>query len=256
MAARPGGTAMSERRRAEAAAEVARRVARRAAGTLVGSAVSVRTDAPHVVLTFDDGPEPGGTDRILDALADAGAGATFFVLLSRVRRYRPLLDDVLAAGHEVALHGVDHRALPTLPASEAARLIRAGKAELEDVIGRQVRWYRPPYGRQTVRNWHSAVRAGLLPVLWGPTTLDWTDASDDERVARSQDGVAKGTILLAHDGFAGPEDGACDGPPPTLDRGRLVTAVLDGYAERGLTARSLGQALDSGALVRAPWFPG
>jgi peptidoglycan/xylan/chitin deacetylase (PgdA/CDA1 family) len=63
-----------------------RRTARRGAGTLLGSAVEVRTDAPHVVLTFDDGPEPGGTDRVLSALAAAGASATFFVLLTRVRK--------------------------------------------------------------------------------------------------------------------------------------------------------------------------
>jgi hypothetical protein len=68
--------------------------------------------------------------------------------------------------------------------------------------------------------------------------------------------VAPGAIVLAHDGFAGPEDGACDGPPPVLDRGELVARVLDGYAARGLRARSLEQALGEGSLVREPWFPG
>jgi peptidoglycan/xylan/chitin deacetylase (PgdA/CDA1 family) len=239
------------------AARAARRRVRRGAGTVLGSAVEVRTGAPDVVLTFDDGPEPGGTDRVLAALDAAGAGATFFVLLTRVRRYRSLLDDVVAAGHEVALHGVDHRALPTLPPEEVARLVRAGRAELEDAVGREVRWYRPPYGRQTVRNWRAVTAAGMLPVLWGPTTWDWkSDVSDAERVTKSLQGVSRGAIVLAHDGFAGPEDGACDGPPPVLDRGELVARVLDGYADRGLRARSLGQALGDGALVRETWFPG
>ncbi|MCU1614810.1 MAG: Polysaccharide deacetylase [Frankiales bacterium] len=228
----------------------------RATGALVGSATAVRTDAPHVVLTFDDGPEPGGTDRVLAALADAGAGATFFVLLTRVRKYRSLLDEVVAAGHEIALHGTDHRALPTLPPGEVVRRVRAGKAELEDATGLPVRWYRPPYGRQTVRNWRAITGAGMVPVLWGTTALDWTDASDADRVARSQRGLARGLVVLAHDAFAGPEDGACDGPPPTLDRGELVRAVLDGYAAHGLVARSLDQALAAGRLVRRPWFPG
>ncbi len=238
-------------------ARAARRTVRRGAGALLGSAVEVRTGAPDVVLTFDDGPEPGGTDRVLSALADAGAGATFFVLLTRVRRYRSLLDEVVAAGHEVALHGVDHRALPTLPPEEVGRLVRAGRAELEDATGHEVRWYRPPYGRQTMRNWRAVTAAGMLPVLWGPTTWDWkSDVSDAERVGRSLRGVAPGAIVLAHDGFAGPEDGACDGPPPVLDRGELVARVLDGYAARGLRARSLEQALGGGSLVREPWFPG
>ncbi|MGY1705447.1 polysaccharide deacetylase family protein [Geodermatophilus sp. SYSU D00697] len=241
---------------ARTVAKAARRTVRRGAGTVLGSAVELRTDAPHVVLTFDDGPEPGGTDRVLPALADAGATATFFVLLTRVRKHRGLLDEVVAAGHEVALHGVDHRALPTLPPDEVARLVRAGKAELEDATGRPVRWFRPPYGRQTMRNWRAVTGAGLLPVLWGPTTWDWKDVSVAERVAKAQQGIRPGAIVLAHDGFAGPEDGACDGPPPVLDRGELISGVLDGYADRGLSARSLEQALAAGDLVRETWFPG
>ncbi len=246
---------MSTATTVRSAAQAARRSVRRGAGTVLGSAVEVRTGAPDVVLTFDDGPEPGGTDRVLAALAETGAGATFFVLLTRVRRYRSLLDEVVAAGHEVALHGVDHRALPTLPPEEVGRLVRAGRAELEDAVGRQVRWYRPPYGRQTMRNWRAVTAAGMLPVLWGPTTWDWrSDVSDAERVDRSVQGVVRGSIVLAHDGFAGPEDGACDGPPPAVERGELVRSVLEGYADRGLQARSLGAALAAGTLVRETWF--
>lgn len=247
---------MNPRSTVRAAALAARRSARRSAGTLLGSAVDVRTRRPEVVLTFDDGPEPGGTDRVLSVLADAGATATFFVLLTRVRRYRSLLDEVIAAGHEVALHGVDHRALPSLPPEEVARLVRAGKAELEDAAGRPVRWFRPPYGRQTLRNWQAITRAGLVPVLWGPTTWDWKDVPHEERVAKVEQGLRAGAIVLAHDGFAGPEDGACDGPPPVLDRGELIAGVLAACADRGLSARSLEQALLSGHLVRETWFPG
>jgi peptidoglycan/xylan/chitin deacetylase (PgdA/CDA1 family) len=233
-----------------------RRTARRSAGAVFGSAVEVRTDAPHVVLTFDDGPEPGGTDRVLTALADAGASATFFVLLTRVRKYPTLLAEVVAAGHEVALHGVDHRALPTMEPGEVARSVRDGRAELEDAVGAPVRWFRPPYGRQTLRNWRAVIGAGLLPVLWGPTTWDWKEVSPEARVAKAMTGVARGAIVLAHDGYAGPEDGACDGPPPQVDRGELITSVLQGYAERGLGARSLGDALTVGSLVRETWFHG
>jgi peptidoglycan/xylan/chitin deacetylase (PgdA/CDA1 family) len=236
------------------AAVAARRRVRRTAGTLLGSAVAVRTDDPEVVLTFDDGPEPGGTDRVLSALDDAGATATFFVLMTRVRKYPGLLAEVLAAGHEVALHGVDHRALPTLDAAEVVRRVRDGRDELEQAIERPVRWYRPPYGRQTVRNWRAITAAGLLPVLWGPTTWDWKQVSDEERLDKSQLGVHAGAIVLAHDGFAGAEDGACDGPPPELDRGQLIAGVLDRYAAQGLRARSLDDALAHGGLIRETWF--
>jgi peptidoglycan/xylan/chitin deacetylase (PgdA/CDA1 family) len=234
--------------------EPVKSVLRRSAGLVAGSVVSVRTSARHVVLTFDDGPEPRGTDRILPVLAEAGATATFFVLLTRVRRHPDLLDEVVAAGHEVALHGVDHRALPDLPPAEVWSALRAGKAELEDAAGRTVRWYRPPYGRQTPRTWRAVTRAGLEPVLWGPTTWDWKHVSQAERLAKAQQGIAPGAIVLAHDGFAGPDDGVQDGPAPVLDKAELIGSVLRGYRERGLSARSLTDALDTGALVREARF--
>lgn len=226
------------------------RAMRRAGAPVAGSVVAVRTDAPLVALTFDDGPEPGGTDRVLTALADAGASATFFVLLTRVRRHRRLLDEVVAAGHEVALHGVDHRALPDLPVEEVTRLVRAGRAELEDVTGQAVRWHRPPYGRLDLRTWRAVNRAGLLPVMWGPSTWDWKDVPHAERLARSRSGLHAGAVVLAHDGFPGPEDLVDDGPAPVLDRGALIAEVLDGYAERGLAARPLGVVAAQGQLVR------
>ncbi|MGY1751792.1 polysaccharide deacetylase family protein [Blastococcus sp. SYSU D01042] len=228
--------------------------ARRAAGPVAGSIVRVRTTEPRVVLTFDDGPEPGGTDRVLAALADAGATATFFVLVGRVRRYRSLFDEIVAAGHEVALHGVDHRALPERATGEVAAAMRAGRAELEDAAGRTVRWHRPPYGRQTPRTWRAVTGAGLMPVLWGPTTWDWRDVPHDERLTKAREGVHPGAIVLAHDGFAGAEDGAADGPAPVLDRGRLIAEVLAGYAADGWGACSLGEALEVGTAVREARF--
>jgi peptidoglycan/xylan/chitin deacetylase (PgdA/CDA1 family) len=208
--------------------------ARRAAGLLAGSAVAVRTTAPAVALTFDDGPEPGGTDRVLTALADAGATATFFVLLTRVRRYRSLLDDVLAGGHEIGLHGEDHRPLPELPPGEVAGTLAGARAQLEDATGRPVRWYRPPYGR----------------------TWDWKDVAPAERLAKAVVGARPGAIVLAHDGFAGAEDAAVDGPAPVLDRGVLITGVLSRYADLGLSARSYGEVLATGSPVRDFRFPG
>lgn len=234
-----------------ALAPVVRRV-----GRPVGSVVGVRTTAPEVVLTFDDGPEAGGTDRVLTALAAHDATATFFVLLSKLPRHGGLLDEVLAAGHEIGLHGADHRALPTMDGAEVARVVRDGRAALEDRIGRPVRWFRPPYGRQTVGNWRSITRAGMQSVLWTATTWDWrADVTHEQRVAVAQRGVRPGVVVLAHDAFAGPEDGASDGPEPQLDRGLLVDEVLTGWAGRGLVARSLADALVSGRLVKQARFP-
>ena len=96
-------------------------IVRRGGGVVAGSVMRVRTDEPVVVLTYDDGPT-AETPAVLEALADVGATATFFVLLTRVRRTPGLLADVRDAGHEIALHGADHRRLTTLEPATAALL--------------------------------------------------------------------------------------------------------------------------------------
>lgn len=222
--------------------------------SFVGSVTGVRTTRRQVVLSYDDGPEPGGTDKVLGALAAHGATATFFVLLTRARRHPGLLADVVAAGHEIALHGLDHRRLTAFSFAEVRRRTADGRAELEDIIGRRVDWVRPPYGRQTLRTWRAVKATGLQPVMWGPSAWDSQDVPQAERVAKALQGVAGGSILLAHDGYAGPLDGVDDGPAPVLDRGELTARVLDEYQSLGLTGCSLGDALTNGDTVRTAWF--
>lgn len=230
----------------------------RRAGAPLGSVVAVRTAEPEVVLTFDDGPDPVGTPAVLDALAAHGATATFFVLLTRVRRHPGLVERVLREGHEVGLHGVDHRPLPGFSFSEARARTAAGAAELQALTGTRVRWFRPPYGAQSPGSWLATRRAGLVPVLWGPTTWDWREVGQDERVRKAQEGAGPGSVLLAHDAFADARDGAADYGrglrAPDVDRRELVDRVLTAYAARGWRGRSLGDALQHGRAVRAAHF--
>jgi hypothetical protein len=68
------------------------------------------------------------------------------------------------------------------------------------------------------------------------------------------EGTVAGSILLAHDGYAGPADGVDDGPAPNVDRGDLTRRVLDGLSEMGLHGQSLSASLQFGSPVRAAWF--
>lgn len=231
----------------------AKRLVRRA-GAVVGSPTGVRTIEADVVLTYDDGPEPGGTDRILAALDAAGTHATFFVLLTRARLYPALLAEVVAAGHDVALHGVDHRPLTRLSAAAVRRELAGGRAELEDVTGREVRWMRPPYGRQTPTTWAAIRSVGLLPVLWNVSSADSQRVDPEARLAAGLAGTAPGTILLCHDGFADARDGVDDGPAPQLDRGELTRDLVRAYRDRGLRPCSLSEALTRGSFVREALF--
>ena len=147
---------------------------------------------------------------MLEALAAHGATATFFVLLTPVRLHPGLLARVLAEGHEVGLHGIDHRRLTQFTHAQVLARTAAAKDELEAATGTSVRWFRPPHGALDLGAWLGVRRAGLEPVLWGPTTSDWRDLPQDERVRRSLQGASRGAVVLAHDAFAGAEDGEED----------------------------------------------
>ncbi|MEU7475924.1 polysaccharide deacetylase family protein [Lentzea sp. NPDC042327] len=234
-----------------------RRLARRLVLPLtapIGSVRQVSSPQPHVVLTYDDGPQPGATERVLESLANSGCTATFFVLTGRARKHPGLLAEVQAAGHEIALHGVDHVRLTTLAPKEVRARTADGKHFLEDVLGTEVRWFRPPYGAQRPAT-YAAIRAtGMDSVVWDVAAFDWEDdpaATIAERTLRE---VHSGAVVLMHDGYAGPEDGVDDGPAPTFDRGELARLVCAGLAERGLKGVSLRDALAHGRPVKRAWF--
>jgi peptidoglycan/xylan/chitin deacetylase (PgdA/CDA1 family) len=203
---------------------------------------------------LDDGPDPLQTPRALEVLDRHGSTATFFVLLTRVRRFPALLDEVMAGGHEIALHGPDHLPLTSFGFSAALRRTRDAKFELEERIGAPVRWFRPPYGSQTPTTWAATRRAGLSPVFWSATTWDWKPATAQERIAKALEGARSGTILLAHDGFAGAEDGVPASPPPLPDRMGLLDEVLSRYRDHDLACTGLSEALTQGSPILTAQF--
>jgi peptidoglycan/xylan/chitin deacetylase (PgdA/CDA1 family) len=220
----------------------------------LGSAAAVSPATGRVVLTFDDGPTPGETDQILPVLADHGATATFFMLVNRARRSPDLLREIRDAGHEVALHGPDHRALTGFSPREVLRRTRDARRELEDLAQVPVRWFRPPYGKQGLGVVMAVRRTGLVSVLWESAMYDWIDLPHETRLAQGMAETRPGSVILMHDGFPSTEDGVDDGPDPLVDREKLITDTLRGLSDRGLVASSLGGALELSALVLRPRF--
>lgn len=212
-------------------------------GPVAGSMTSVATSRDELVLTFDDGPLPGVTERLAEVLADHGARAVFFVLTTRTRRAPGLVRELAAAGHEIAVHGLDHRRITTLGLAEADRWLRSARDELEDDLGYRVRWFRPPHGAQSPQHRLLATRAGLHPVLWSGTTWDWKDVTHEERVAKAMEAARPGAIVLAHDGAADASDLASELPIEGVDKPALLDEVLRGYADRDLRCVTLSEAL-------------
>lgn len=228
----------------------------RPAARVLGTPVRVRTDAPRIALTFDDGPVRAVTPGIMDVLRDFDARATFFVLMTRARPDPGLVRELGAAGHELALHGADHRSLRTFTPAEVRDRTRRARDELEQITGAPVTWFRPPYGEQSPASWAAVRSLGLEPVLWSATTWDWKDVPQACRVEKALDGCSAGAILLAHDNFADAVDGVSDGPRPAVDKRDLLTRVLSGLSERGTTATTVSGLLRTGRFERRISFAG
>ncbi|GAA4794099.1 polysaccharide deacetylase family protein [Streptomyces ziwulingensis] len=193
----------------------------------------------HVALTFDDGPDPVSTPRFLDALDALGVRATFFVLGENVVRHPAQAREVVARGHELAVHGWTHdRPWLPAPARDARALARAAEV-VADVSGRWPYWYRPPYGILTSGRWAAARRTGLRPVLWTAWGRDWTREATaaSVRATVAADLRGGGTVLLHDAGHAsapGSRRAALGALPGIVADCRTARLTVGPLAEHGV----------------------
>jgi len=156
--------------------------------------------ADGVALTFDDGPHPQGTPAVLEALCEAGATATFFLVGEQVVRRPALAAEIVAAGHRVELHCHRHRNLLRLGVREFLDDAERARATIEDATGQAIADYRPPYGIFSRTTLRAVRRRGWRPVLWSRWGRDWTRRASAESIARrSSADVRAGDIVLLHD---------------------------------------------------------
>ncbi|MGC1164592.1 MAG: polysaccharide deacetylase family protein, partial [Solirubrobacterales bacterium] len=169
----------------------------------IGDALPVllRQDCPAgVALTFDDGPHPQGTPAVLEALREAGAPATFFLVGEQVVRRPSLVAEIIAAGHRVELHCHRHRNQLRLSARQLLEDAERAKTAIEEAGGQAVSDYRPPYGIFSAVGLRAVRERGWRPVLWSRWGRDWTRRATPASIARKTTAAARaGDILLLHD---------------------------------------------------------
>ena len=156
--------------------------------------------APHVALTYDDGPDPASTPHFLALLQRHDAQATFFLLGAHVQENAALVREMAAAGHELAVHGWDHRCLAWKRPGTLAGELRSTRGLIEDVAQVAVTRYRPPYGVITGEGLLASRGAGLETVLWSAWGRDWSARATPAGIARKVSQALRpgGTVLL-HD---------------------------------------------------------
>ncbi len=175
---------------------------------------SVPTSEKLLAMTFDDGPHPKLTARLLDLLAQRGVKATFFVVGRNVRTYPALVRRMIAEGHEVASHTDTHPSLTKL--SEAGIRQELERTEEAIVAAAQIKpvLLRPPYGATNERvNRQAFSQFGYQTILWSVDPEDWRRPGPSVVASRLVAGAHPGGILLAHDIHAG----TIDAMPQALD---------------------------------------
>ena len=192
---------------------------------LFGAAVQRTNSAQKLAITFDDGPNPALTPRLLDLLDRYGAHATFFVIGRFARECPDLLRETASRGHVICNHTYTHPNLFWMsPAAIGDELKRCSEA-IGEILGEPPQWFRPPYG---VRNpWvvKTASTLGMRTVTWTLIPGDWTPQPAERLIARMQPIANRTTRNLASPASPSPGEILClhDGGHRALNADRTHT---------------------------------
>jgi peptidoglycan/xylan/chitin deacetylase (PgdA/CDA1 family) len=160
----------------------------------------------ELALTFDDGPNPAWTPRLLDVLASHGVRATFFSVGSHAQAQPELMRRIVAAGHLVGNHSWSHPNLALTGRKRICQELAQTSDILQQITGVAVRFFRPPFGARRPEVLRIARRLGLEAVLWNAMTSDWSQPSTDVIVRRLTKKVeraerrGRAANIVLHDG--------------------------------------------------------
>jgi len=199
--------------------------------------VNVITRVPRgkgrVVLTFDDGPDPRYTPRILEILNRYQVKASFFITGAKAKVYPDLIKQIVSAGHEIGNHGFRHKAAWLLGPCATINEIAETNRVIEELTGKKPIYFRPTWGLDNLFSlWYYWSR-GLKVVLWTYMSWDWTKRATPESITRRVlNKLRDGVILIFHDSDS---VGAAPGGPD-----RVIAAlpqILEEITLRGLRVK-------------------
>lgn len=150
----------------------------------------------YAALTFDDGPRRGTTDRLLDGLKERGVTATFFLIGKQIEANADLVTRMAEEGHQIGNHTWSHQRLDGTCGGVVEQEVGRTEAALEELLGGEAYWLRPPYGQVTAGTEESF---GVPMVKWSVDPRDW-ESRNTEKVTRAiLENVKPNSIILLHD---------------------------------------------------------
>ncbi|WP_240772894.1 polysaccharide deacetylase family protein [Phragmitibacter flavus] len=160
----------------------------------------VNITAPFVAMTFDDGPHPVHTPRLLNMLRERNIKATFYVIGRSAQAHPNIIRRILAEGHEIGNHTWDHPSLSSISELKAREQLTKSARAITAMTGYHMRTMRPPYGatNQYIKEWiHRDY--GYPTIMWTVDPMDWKRPGASVVTSRILAGARPGAIILAHD---------------------------------------------------------
>jgi peptidoglycan-N-acetylglucosamine deacetylase len=169
--------------------------------TSFGTITSVATDRPLIALTFDDGPHPDWTPRVLDVLDRYGAKGTFFVVGEHAARYPDVMKRLHQGGHALGNHGQRHLTFPLISAEKRRLELRACSQALA-AYPQARRLFRPPHLDQSFACRFVTWRFGYDVIACNRHATDWEHATSEEMIEALGE-LAAGDVVMLHDALYG-----------------------------------------------------
>ena len=156
---------------------------------------------PWIALTFDDGPHPIMTERLLQVLQEEHVPGTFFIVGKMAARYPLLVQEIARQGNELANHTYNHYRLTRLDNAKVLDELDQTREVIRRITGQDTILFRPPGGDYTRRMLRATTKAGYRMVLWTTLTNDFRGVSSRVIYRRVMDGAQDGGIILMHSGM-------------------------------------------------------
>lgn len=214
----------------------------------LGTLISVDTDEPVAALTFDDGPHPEYTPRLLDILRRHDARATFFVIGERVAAASGITARITQEGHVLANHTWSHPRMTDV-SGEVRRLEIQRCAEAIVPFG-GVRLFRPPQGRQSVSSRLDVHRLDHDCVAWSAHLEDWLPQSAATLTSGLRAALTPGAIVVLHDAIWDPMVEGAEDRDAVLEAVDAVLTEMSGH----MRFVTLPELLAAGTSQRRPWI--
>ena len=173
---------------------------------MFGRVLIAGVDSDEIALTYDDGPNDGVTERLLEVLARHEARASFFLIGRYVRQRPGIVRSIASAGHLIGNHTMTHPWLAWQTAARIREELAGCSAVIEDAVGAPVRYFRAPHGARRPMVLRMAAELGVVPVQWNILPGDWKGLGAEEIAARTVRGIAvnrrrgRASNIVLHDG--------------------------------------------------------